>query len=54
MSEPYQLYFGGQIHTVDDPQPRVEAVAVADGRILATGSPEQCPPPSDLPIDPSI
>ena len=38
----YQLYFGGQIYTVDDRQPQVEAVAVADGRILAAGSLEEC------------
>lgn len=42
MPEQYQLYFGGQIYTIDDNQPRVQAVAVGDGRILATGSLEQC------------
>jgi predicted amidohydrolase YtcJ len=42
MSEQYQLYFGGRIYTVDDNQPQVEAVAVGNGRILATGSREQC------------
>ncbi|MEE4264522.1 MAG: hypothetical protein V2I56_17700, partial [Desulfobacteraceae bacterium] len=42
MSEQYQLYFGGQIYTVDDNQPQVEAVAVAEGRILATGSLKHC------------
>ena len=42
MYERYQLYFGGPIYTVDDHRPQVEAVAVADGRILATGSLEKC------------
>lgn len=42
MSEQCQLYFGGQIYTVDDNQPQVEAVAVAEGRILATGSLKHC------------
>ena len=42
MSEHYQLYFGGKIYTIDENQPRVEAVAVGNGRILAAGSREQC------------
>jgi predicted amidohydrolase YtcJ len=32
------IYFGGPIVTVDDRQPRAEAVAVKDGRIAAVGS----------------
>jgi hypothetical protein len=32
------IYTGGDIITVDDAQPAVEAVAVADGRILAVGA----------------
>jgi len=35
---PTTLYFNGDIITVDEDQPRVEAVAVRDGRILAVGS----------------
>ncbi|MEM8731194.1 MAG: amidohydrolase [Pseudomonadota bacterium] len=31
------LYFGGPILTINDDQPRVEAVATKDGRILAVG-----------------
>jgi predicted amidohydrolase YtcJ len=42
MSEQSQLYFGGPIYTVDRHQPRVEAVAVADSRILAAGSLAEC------------
>jgi len=42
MSEQNQLYFGGQIYTIDDNHPLVAAVAVGDGRILATGSLEKC------------
>lgn len=32
------VYFGGEILTMEDDQPRVEAVAVKDGEILATGA----------------
>jgi len=32
------IYFGGEIVTVNDAQPTVQAVAVRDGRILATGT----------------
>ena len=32
-----KIYFGGPIITMDDNRPQVEAIAVADGRILATG-----------------
>jgi predicted amidohydrolase YtcJ len=42
MSAQQQLYFGGPIYTIDDHQPRVEAIAVANGRILAAGSPAEC------------
>ena len=31
------IYFGGTIVTMDDDRPEVEAVAVADGQIIATG-----------------
>jgi predicted amidohydrolase YtcJ len=37
-----QLYFGGDIHTVDETCPAPEAVAVRDGRILAVGSEASC------------
>jgi len=40
MSE--QLYFGGDIYTVDDARPTVDAVAVRDGWIVAVGSPAEC------------
>ena len=42
MSETGQLYFGGEIHTVDEERPAAEAVAVRDGRILAVGSESDC------------
>jgi hypothetical protein len=32
------IYFGGQIVTVNDAQPNVEAVAIKDGKILAVGT----------------
>ena len=32
------IYFGGTIITMDDDRPEVEAIAVADGRIIATGN----------------
>ena len=32
------IYFGGDIVTVNDTQPSVEALAVKDGRILAVGA----------------
>ncbi len=32
------IYLGGPIYTMDDANPRVEAVAVKDGRILAAGT----------------
>lgn len=31
------IYFGGTILTMDDDRPAIEAIAVADGRIIATG-----------------
>jgi predicted amidohydrolase YtcJ len=37
-----QLYTGGTIHTMDEVLPRAEAVAVAQGRIAAVGSPAEC------------
>lgn len=37
-----QLYFGGDIYTVDEACPTAEAIAVRDERILAVGSESQC------------
>jgi len=37
-----QLYFGGEIHTLEEDQPTATAVAVRDGRILAVGSERAC------------
>ncbi|UCD83915.1 MAG: amidohydrolase, partial [Deltaproteobacteria bacterium] len=37
-----ELYFGGEIYTVDDNSPRAEAVAVRDGTIVAVGSEADC------------
>jgi predicted amidohydrolase YtcJ len=37
-----ELYFGGDIHSVNDAQRGADAVAVRDGRILAVGSEAQC------------
>lgn len=37
-----ELYFGGDIYTLDDTQPTAEAVVVRDGRILALGSTSHC------------
>jgi len=37
-----QLYFGGDVYTVDDEAPSAEAVAVRDGRIVAVGSMAGC------------
>jgi predicted amidohydrolase YtcJ len=37
-----QLYFGGDIYTVDYSRPTAEAVAVSDGRITAVGSRREC------------
>ncbi len=34
------IYFGGAIITMEDGRPEVEAIAVADGRIIATGQKE--------------
>ncbi|MBU3916514.1 amidohydrolase [bacterium] len=42
MTEKGRLYFGGEIHTVDDVAPFVEAVAVKNGRIIAVGSESEC------------
>jgi predicted amidohydrolase YtcJ len=42
MTAHHQLYFGGPIYTIDDLHPKVEAVAVSDGRILAAGSLDEC------------
>ena len=33
MDEEGQLYFGGDIYTVDDARPTAEAVAVGEGKI---------------------
>lgn len=42
VSETGQLYFGGEIYTVDPSRPRAEAVAVRQGQILAVGSEAEC------------
>ncbi len=36
------LYFGGEIYTVDDARPTAEAVGVRGGRIVAVGSETEC------------
>ena len=42
MLEKGQLYFGGDIYTVDEACPAAEAVSVKDGRIVAVGSESEC------------
>jgi predicted amidohydrolase YtcJ len=42
MSKEEQVYFGGDIYTVDDLCPRAEAVAVREGKIIAVGSKANC------------
>jgi len=42
MSEPGQLYYGGEIYTVDPALPRAEAAAVQAGKIIAVGSKAEC------------
>ncbi len=42
MAHTDQLYFNGDIYTVDERNPAVEAVAVRDGVILAAGSRAEC------------
>jgi len=42
MADSGQLYFGGDIYTVDSSHPSAEAVAVHDGRIVAVGSASGC------------
>lgn len=42
MSVNGQLYFGGDIYTVDEACPKAEAVAVRDGKIVAVGSESDC------------
>jgi len=42
MSDKGQLYFGGDIYTVDEARPAAEAVAVKEGRIIAVGSEDEC------------
>ena len=37
-----QLYFNGDVYTVDESRPRAEALAVRDGRIIAVGSRDEC------------
>ena len=37
-NEAERIFRGGTILTMDDARPRVEAVAIADGRILAAGA----------------
>ncbi len=42
MPDKGQLYFGGEIYTVDETNPTADAVAVADGKIIAVGSEAEC------------
>ncbi|NLA05358.1 MAG: hypothetical protein GX881_06560, partial [Firmicutes bacterium] len=42
MSADKQLYFGGEICTVDRDHPAAEALAVKEGKIAAVGSKEAC------------
>ncbi len=42
MFETGQLYFGGEVYTVDESCPRAEAVALRDGQIIAVGSESDC------------
>jgi len=42
MAEDQQLYFNGDIYTVDDAMPSAEAVAVRAGKIIAVGSEAEC------------
>lgn len=42
MSKNEQLYFGGEIYTVDASNPIVEAIAVKDGMIAAAGTKSNC------------
>lgn len=42
MTEQGQLYFGGDIYTVDEARPTAEAVAARDGRIVAVGAKSEC------------
>jgi predicted amidohydrolase YtcJ len=37
-----QLYFGGEVYTLEESRPSAEAVAVRDGRILAVGGESEC------------
>lgn len=42
MNEGDQLYYGGDIYTVDDANPSVEAVAVSNEKIIGVGSKSHC------------
>ena len=42
MGDEMQLYFNGNIYTVDDDRPAAEAVAVAGGKIAAVGTEAEC------------
>ncbi len=42
MSGQEQLYYGGEIYTVDENLPRAEALAIINGRIAAVGSLAHC------------
>jgi len=42
VDEDGQLYFGGDIYTVDDARPTAEAVAVRDGEVIAVGPKSEC------------
>ncbi len=53
MAHDEKLYFNGDIYTLDERAPSVEAVAVRDGLILATGAVTIAPPtsPRAEPVD---
>jgi predicted amidohydrolase YtcJ len=42
MMDDAHLFFGGDVHTVDDERPSAEAVAVCKGRIVAVGKESEC------------
>lgn len=42
MASNEQLYFGGDIYTIDDANPSAEAIAVKNGRIAAAGNKAYC------------
>lgn len=48
------IYHGGSILTIDDANPRAEAVAVKDGKIIAVGKKVTCSRPRATPPNSSI